>query len=42
MLGLADRIGSIAVGKAADLVVLSDSLQVDGVLKDGVWITEPS
>ncbi|MEV4468657.1 N-acetylglucosamine-6-phosphate deacetylase [Nonomuraea sp. NPDC049504] len=42
VLGLADRIGSIAVGKAADLVVLSDSLQVDGVLKDGVWITEPS
>ncbi|GAA3718099.1 N-acetylglucosamine-6-phosphate deacetylase [Nonomuraea antimicrobica] len=41
VLGLADRIGSIAVGKAADLVVLSDSLEVDGVLKDGVWITEP-
>ncbi|WP_378786135.1 N-acetylglucosamine-6-phosphate deacetylase [Nonomuraea fastidiosa] len=41
VLGLADRIGSIAVGKAADLVVLSDSLQVDGVLKDGVWIMEP-
>ncbi|UBU14401.1 N-acetylglucosamine-6-phosphate deacetylase [Nonomuraea gerenzanensis] len=41
LLGLADRIGSIAVGKAADLVVLSDSLEVDGVLKDGVWITEP-
>ncbi|MGW0802071.1 N-acetylglucosamine-6-phosphate deacetylase [Nonomuraea sp. NPDC002799] len=41
VLGQADRIGSIAVGKAADLVVLSDSLEVDGVLKDGVWITEP-
>ncbi|GAA4922610.1 N-acetylglucosamine-6-phosphate deacetylase [Nonomuraea thailandensis] len=41
LLGLADRIGSIAVGKAADLLVLSDSLEVDGVLKDGVWITEP-
>lgn len=41
VLGLADRIGSIAVGKAADLVVLSDSLEVDGVMKDGVWITEP-
>ncbi|TYB58088.1 N-acetylglucosamine-6-phosphate deacetylase [Nonomuraea sp. PA05] len=41
LLGLAGRIGSIAVGKAADLVVLSDSLEVDGVLKDGVWITEP-
>ncbi|GAA1656458.1 N-acetylglucosamine-6-phosphate deacetylase [Nonomuraea maheshkhaliensis] len=41
VLGLADRIGSIAVGKAADLVVFSDSLEVDGVMKDGVWITEP-
>lgn len=41
VLGLADRIGSIAVGKAADLVVLSDSLEVDGVMKDGVWVTEP-
>ncbi|MFG1707140.1 N-acetylglucosamine-6-phosphate deacetylase [Nonomuraea sp. M3C6] len=41
VLGLADRIGSIAVGKAADLVVLSDSLEVAGVMKDGVWITEP-
>ncbi|SDL25535.1 N-acetylglucosamine-6-phosphate deacetylase [Nonomuraea maritima] len=41
VLGLADRIGSIAAGKAADLVVLSDSLEVDGVMKDGHWITEP-
>ncbi|WP_188190990.1 N-acetylglucosamine-6-phosphate deacetylase [Nonomuraea sp. SYSU D8015] len=41
VLGLADRIGSIAVGKAADLVVLSDELEVAGVMKDGVWVTEP-
>jgi N-acetylglucosamine-6-phosphate deacetylase len=41
VLGLADRIGSIAVGKAADLVVLSDDLEVAGVMKDGVWVTEP-
>ncbi|TDD31780.1 N-acetylglucosamine-6-phosphate deacetylase [Nonomuraea terrae] len=41
VLGLADRIGSIAVGKAADLVVLSGALEADGVMKDGVWITEP-
>ncbi|MEO3886001.1 N-acetylglucosamine-6-phosphate deacetylase [Nonomuraea sp. B5E05] len=41
ILGLADRIGSIAVGKAADLVVLSDALEVTGVMKDGVWVTEP-
>ncbi|MEO3793786.1 N-acetylglucosamine-6-phosphate deacetylase [Nonomuraea sp. B10E15] len=41
VLGLADRIGSIAVGKAADLVVMSDALEVSGVMKDGVWVTEP-
>jgi N-acetylglucosamine-6-phosphate deacetylase len=41
VLGMAGRIGSIAVGKAADLVVLSDDLEVSGVMKDGVWITEP-
>ncbi|MDP4510914.1 N-acetylglucosamine-6-phosphate deacetylase [Nonomuraea turcica] len=41
VLGLSDRIGSIAVGKAADLVVLSDELEVAGVMKDGVWVTEP-
>ncbi|TDE28687.1 N-acetylglucosamine-6-phosphate deacetylase [Nonomuraea mesophila] len=41
VLGLADRIGSIAVGKAADLVVLSDDLEVTGVMKDGDWVTEP-
>ncbi|MCK2215165.1 N-acetylglucosamine-6-phosphate deacetylase [Actinomadura sp. ATCC 31491] len=41
VLGLAGRIGSIGVGKAADLVVLSPELEVDGVMKDGVWITEP-
>ncbi|SDH88676.1 N-acetylglucosamine-6-phosphate deacetylase [Nonomuraea jiangxiensis] len=41
VLGLADRIGSIAVGKAADLVVLSDTLEVTGVMKDGGWVTEP-
>ncbi|MEO3874919.1 N-acetylglucosamine-6-phosphate deacetylase [Nonomuraea sp. B12E4] len=41
VLGLADRIGSIAVGKAADLVVLSDALEVTGVMKDGGWISEP-
>ncbi|NRQ33258.1 N-acetylglucosamine-6-phosphate deacetylase [Nonomuraea sp. NN258] len=41
VLGLAGEIGSIAVGKAADLVVLSDELEVAGVLKNGEWITEP-
>ncbi|MFF4191526.1 N-acetylglucosamine-6-phosphate deacetylase [Nonomuraea sp. NPDC001831] len=41
VLGLAEEIGSIAVGKAADLVVLSGGLEVDGVMKNGDWITEP-
>ncbi|GGT24396.1 N-acetylglucosamine-6-phosphate deacetylase [Nonomuraea spiralis] len=41
VLGLAEEIGSIAVGKAADLVVLSAELEVDGVMKNGDWITEP-
>ena len=41
VLGLADRLGSIAVGKQADLVVLTDELEVAGVMRQGAWITEP-
>jgi len=41
VLGLADRTGSIEVGKQADLVVLDDTLRVAGVLRRGNWITEP-
>ncbi|MER7505692.1 N-acetylglucosamine-6-phosphate deacetylase [Nonomuraea pusilla] len=41
VLGLADRVGSIDVGKDADLVVLSDDLEVAGVMRRGAWITEP-
>jgi N-acetylglucosamine-6-phosphate deacetylase len=41
VLGIDDRVGSIAVGKAADLVVLSDELEVVGVMKRGAWIVEP-
>ena len=37
-MGLYDRRGSIAAGKAADLVVLDDDLSVQGVLLDGAWI----
>ncbi|MDA0632510.1 N-acetylglucosamine-6-phosphate deacetylase [Nonomuraea sp. MCN248] len=40
-LGLADRVGSIAVGKHADLVVLSGDLEVAGVMRRGDWVTEP-
>ena len=41
VLGLADQVGSIAVGKSADLVVLSDELEVVGVMRRGAWIAEP-
>ena len=41
LLGLAGTVGSIAVGRAADLVVLSDDLEVAGVMKRGSWVTEP-
>lgn len=41
VLGLADRLGSVSVGKQADLVVLTDELEVSGVMRRGSWITEP-
>ncbi len=41
VLGLADRLGSVSVGKRADLVVLTDDLEVSGVMRGGAWITEP-
>ncbi|GAA2605720.1 N-acetylglucosamine-6-phosphate deacetylase [Actinomadura fulvescens] len=36
-LGLDDRIGSLAPGKEADLVVLNDDLEVERVMKGGRW-----
>ncbi|TDD54797.1 N-acetylglucosamine-6-phosphate deacetylase [Saccharopolyspora elongata] len=42
LLGLGDRIGEIRQGLAADLVVLNADLQLDAVMKDGTWVTEPS
>ncbi|MEU4536381.1 N-acetylglucosamine-6-phosphate deacetylase [Streptosporangium sp. NPDC023825] len=41
VLGLADSLGSVSVGKRADLVVLTDDLEVSGVMRGGTWITEP-
>ena len=39
-LGLTD-VGRLAPGYSADLVVLDDDLTVDGVLRQGSWITAP-
>ncbi len=41
VLGLDQRVGSISVGKEADLVVLGDDLQVESVMKRGTWIIDP-
>ncbi|MGW0591546.1 N-acetylglucosamine-6-phosphate deacetylase [Streptosporangium sp. NPDC002607] len=41
VLGLADRLGSVSVGKQADLVVLTEELEVSGVMRRGTWIVEP-
>jgi N-acetylglucosamine-6-phosphate deacetylase len=38
VLGQADRIGSITVGRDADLVVLDQSLQVAAVMAKGSWL----
>jgi N-acetylglucosamine-6-phosphate deacetylase len=36
--GLGDRVGSIAPGLAADLLVLDEDLEVAAVMKDGAWL----
>ena len=38
VLGLQDRLGSIAPGRRADLVVLDDELQVERVMAAGEWV----
>ncbi|GII88578.1 N-acetylglucosamine-6-phosphate deacetylase [Sphaerisporangium siamense] len=38
VLGLDDRVGSITVGKNADLVVLNDDLTVHSVMHQGAWL----
>ncbi|HYI66227.1 MAG TPA: N-acetylglucosamine-6-phosphate deacetylase [Candidatus Limnocylindrales bacterium] len=39
LVGLAEETGSLAAGRAADLVVLGDELEVEAVMADGRWIT---
>jgi N-acetylglucosamine-6-phosphate deacetylase len=39
VLGIDNRVGSLAVGQEADLVVLSDDLDVEAVMAAGRWIT---
>ncbi|UGQ12528.1 N-acetylglucosamine-6-phosphate deacetylase [Yinghuangia sp. ASG 101] len=40
-LGLADRVGAIAPGKRADLVVLDADLHVAAVMRGGRWVERP-
>ncbi|NJP66018.1 N-acetylglucosamine-6-phosphate deacetylase [Streptomyces spiramenti] len=42
MLGVDDRVGSVEVGKDADLVVLDDGFRVVGVMRKGRWLREPA
>ena len=40
MLGMDAEIGSIAVGKRADLLLLDSGLQVQGVIRDGKQVID--
>jgi N-acetylglucosamine-6-phosphate deacetylase len=42
VLGLDKEIGSISVGKYADLVVLNEDLNLEGVMKRGDWVRKPA
>ncbi len=41
LLGLADSVGDLADGLAADLVVIDESLALRGVLARGAWVVRP-
>ncbi|TDE10991.1 N-acetylglucosamine-6-phosphate deacetylase [Jiangella asiatica] len=41
-LGIADRVGALAAGRDADLVVLDESLRVEAVMSRGSWLPEPA
>jgi N-acetylglucosamine-6-phosphate deacetylase len=38
LLGVADRVGSIEVGKDADLVVVDDAHELVAVMRRGEWV----
>ncbi|MCQ4046390.1 N-acetylglucosamine-6-phosphate deacetylase [Streptantibioticus rubrisoli] len=42
LLGLYDSIGSLEVGKDADLVVLDDEFALVGVMRKGEWVVRPA
>lgn len=41
LLGLDDRVGSLAPGKDADLVLLDGNFDLKGVMRKGEWVMEP-
>jgi N-acetylglucosamine-6-phosphate deacetylase len=41
LIGLADRVGTLEPGKDADLVVLDESYDVVGVMRQGEWLKRP-
>lgn len=41
LLGVADRTGSLEVGKYADLVVLDADFEIAGVMRQGEWVVRP-
>lgn len=41
LLGVADRVGTIEVGKDADLVVLDAEYRLTGVMRKGEWVVRP-
>ncbi|WP_051717759.1 N-acetylglucosamine-6-phosphate deacetylase [Streptomyces megasporus] len=41
LLGVADRVGTIEIGKDADLVVLDAEYRLTGVMRKGEWVVRP-
>ncbi|MET8246035.1 N-acetylglucosamine-6-phosphate deacetylase [Streptomyces sp. NPDC005202] len=41
LLGMDDRVGSLEPGKDADLVLLDESFDLKGVMRQGEWVVDP-